>query len=199
MTRDDIIYAIREELEKHNGIVFHEDDSREVYLYDEYGSHRIEGVWMDNECGITDIYVSVDAPTGSEDPRESWDIDCLTDQELKTVYDFLFPTELNYKDNFATLFQRAEQLEKDLQDGIDVAVMKITEGNVDRDIRLNTPILLGDESIEYIMVDPFGDGIIMSGGFGHDNVSLRDDSVNVSFLICLMMMLNGDAYTVDHH
>lgn len=201
MTRDDIIYAIREELKKHNGMLFHEDDSREAYLYDEYGSHRIEGVWMDNECGITDIYVSVDAPTGSEDPRESWDIDCLTDQELKTVYDFLFPTELNYKDNFATLFERAEKLKKDMQDAIDVAVMQITEGSTDNDIRLNHPIVCDDDfTIQYIGIDPYGDGIVLfNKEVAYHAVDLRDDCIDLEIILGILTMLNGDAYTVNHH
>lgn len=111
------------------------------------------------------------------------------------------------KDKFASLFERAEQLKTDLQDAIDVAVMKITEGNSDRDIRLNTPLCFGDEliPIEYIGLDPFGDGIVLFSkdvGFmlrHHGAISLRDDEVGINFLLYLMTMLNADCYTINNN
>jgi hypothetical protein len=111
--------------------------------------------------------------------------------------------DLAIRDNFAALFDRAEQLKEDMKDAIDVAVMKITDGG-NRDIRLNHAIVCDDGfAIEYVGVDPFGDGIILFSRdiehIRHGAVALHDDCINIEITLGILTMLNADAYTINNN
>lgn len=108
--------------------------------------------------------------------------------------------DLAIRDNFAALFDRAEQLKEDMKDAIDVAVMKITDGG-NRDIRLNHAIVCDDGfAIEYVGVDPFGDGIIYLFSRDIDGaVALHDDCINIEITLGVLTMLNADAYTINNN